>query len=174
MVRIASILAVAALCGCGPIPFNAQVKGETVVEGSPLGQVLSVFPQLGGFANIDFNANEDFKNNDATRDRVKSMKVTSFTLRIVSPADQDFRFLESLEFAVRSGDLEQKIASKSGIDTLPLNAPNPTLTLDLVDTDLASFVRSPAMTIVSRGTGHQPAKDTRIEATVKFVVGVGL
>lgn len=175
MVRVASlVVAGVVLSACGPVPFSTQLKGETVVEGSPLGAVLAAFPQVGGFANLDFNANEDFKNNDTTRELVKTMKVTSFTLRIVSPADQDFRFLETLEFAVRSGDLEQKIAGKTGIDALPLSAPNPTLTLDLVDTELAQFVRAPSMSIISRGTGRQPAQDTRLEATVKFTVGVGL
>jgi|APLak6261675434_1056106.scaffolds.fasta_scaffold00450_5 hypothetical protein len=163
-----------ALSACGPIPFSTQVKGEAVITGSPLGSVLNVFPQLGGFTNIDFDQNQDFKNNDATRERVKTMKLTGLSMRIVSPANQDFSFLETLEFAVKSGDLEQKIAFKNGIDKLALPAPNPTLNLDLVDTDIASFVRAPSVTIISRGTGRQPPQDTRLEATVKFTVGVGL
>ncbi len=167
-------LATVSFMACGPIPFSTQLKGEAVIAGSPLGGVLNVFPQLGAFSNLDFDQNQDFKNNDATRARVKTMKVTAFSLRILSPTDQDFTFLDTIEFVVKSGDQEQKIAGKTGIRGLRLPAPNPTLTLDLVDVDLAAFVQSPTMTIISRGTGRQPTQDTRVEATVKFTVGVGL
>lgn len=168
----ALFLALVSLTACGPVPFSTQIKGEAVIQGSPLGQFFNVFPALSGFANLDFDQNQDFKNNDATRTLVRSMKVTSFTMRIVSPPSQDFSFLETLEFAVKSGDLEQKIAGKVGIDQLGLAAPNPTLKLDVVDVELADFVRSPTMAIIARGTGHQPAQETRLEATVKFLVGL--
>lgn len=157
---------------CGPLPFSTQTKGEAVIQGSPLGQFFNVFPPLSGFANLDFDQNQDFKNNDANRTLVKSMKVTSFTLRVVSPSTQDFSFMQSLEFAVKSGDREQKIASKDGIDMLGLAAPNPTLKLDVVDVELADFVHAPTFSIITRGTGHQPPEETRLEATVKFLVGV--
>lgn len=171
--RALLVLPIALLSACGPLPFSTQVKGEAVIQGSALGQFFNVFPPLSGFANLDFDQNQDFKNNDATRALVRSMKVTSITLRVVSPPSQDFTFLESLEFAVKSGDLEQKVASKVGIDTLPgLAAPNPTLKLDVVDVELAEFVRAPMMAIIVRGTGHQPPQETRLEATVKFLVGV--
>jgi hypothetical protein len=100
------------------------------------------------------------------------MKVTSLTLRIVSPPAQDFTFLQSLEFTVKSGDREQQIASKLAIDTMNLPAPNPTLKLDVVDAELAEFVHAPTMAIIARGSGHQPPEDTRLEATVSFVVGL--
>jgi hypothetical protein len=173
-VRSFFLASVALLSGCGPVPFTTEMKGEAVVQGSPLGAFFNVFPQVGNFAGIDFDQNQDFKNNDATRAHVKSMKVTSLTIRVVSPPTQDFSFLQSLEFAVKSGDQEQQIASKTAIDTLNLPAPNPTLKLDVTEAELADFVHAPSMTIISRGTGHQPAQDTRLEATVKFVVGVGL
>lgn len=163
-----------AVTACGPISFTTEMKGEAVIQGSTLGQFFNVFPQLSNFANIDFDENQDFKNNDTRRENIKSMKVTSLTLRIVSPSTQDYGFLQSLEFAVKSGDLEQQIASKQGIDMLGLAAPNPTLKLDVVDAELAPFVHAPTMTIITRGTGHQPAQETRLEATVKFLVGVGL
>lgn len=168
------ISAALAVTACGPVPFSTQVKGEAVVTGSPLGALFNTFPQLGGFANLDFDQNQDFKNNDATRAHVKTMRVTALTLRVVSPPEQDFSFLESIEFAVKSGDLEQKVASRTGISSLPQTKPNPTLTLDVVDAELAAFVHAPSMTIISRGSGHQPPQDTRLEATVTFSVGLGL
>lgn len=166
-------VSIAALaCACGPVPFTTELKGEAVIQGSPLGQAFNMFPPLSGFANFDFDSNQDFKNNDATRAQVKSMKVTQVTLRIVSPPTQGFSFLESIELSAKSGDLEQKVASKAGIDVLGLGAPNPTLKLDVVDVELVGFLRAPSMSIITRGTGHQPAQETRVEATVKFQVGL--
>lgn len=174
MPRLLTFVALASLCSCAPLEFGAEVKGEATIAGSVLGQVLGAFPMVGGFANIDFNQNQDFKNNNADRERIKTMRLTGLTLKITSPSDQDFRFLDSLEFAVKVGDQEQKVAGKTGIDSLPLSAPNPTLGLDLVDVDVASFARSSSMTLISRGSGRQPAKDTTIEVIVRVVVGVGL
>jgi hypothetical protein len=167
------ILTAALFCtACGPLPFTTQVKGEAVVQGSPLGQFFNVFPPLSGFSNLDFDQNQDFKNNDANRAAVKSMKVTSFEIRIVSPPTQDFSFLQTLEFAVKAGDKEQKIAGKTGIDTLGLMAPNPTLKLDVVEAELAEFIHAPMFSIITRGTGRSPPEDTRLEATVKFAVAI--
>ncbi len=163
-----------ALVGCGPLTFTTQLKGEATIAGSPLGSTLNLFPQLGSFSNIDFDQNQDFKNNNAQRSHVKETKVTSFTLRIVSPTDQDFSFLETLEFAVKSGDTETVIARKEGIAALNLKAPNPTLVLDLPGEDMSQHVRAESFTIISRGNGRQPSADVRLEATVKFLVGVGL
>jgi hypothetical protein len=150
------------------------MKGEAVIQGSALGGLLNVFPTLSGFSNINFDDNQDFKNNDARRENVKTVKLQSFTLKITSPSSQDFAFLQSLEFWVKTGDTEEKIAGKANIDQLGLAAPNPTLTLDLPDVDLAPYVRAPTMTIITRGSGRQPSQETRLEATARFLVGVGL
>jgi hypothetical protein len=171
-VRTLFLTCTVVLTGCGPLVFGTELKGEAVIEGSALGQVFNVFPQFGGFATIDFDQSQDFKNNHTSRDKVKTMKLTSLKLRIVSPPTQDYAFLDSLEFAVKAGDKEQKIASKTGIAALGLAAPNPTLTLDVVDAELAEFVHAATMTIITRGAGRQPAQETRLEATVKFQVGL--
>ena len=80
------------------------------------------------------------------------------SLKIVSPNSQDFGFLDSLEFVVKTDARQQKIASKTGISSQGLTAPNPTLALNLVDADLGEFVRAPAVSIVVSGTGRQPAQ----------------
>ncbi len=164
----------ASLTACGPLAFTTQLKGETSIQGSPLGGTLNLFPSLASFSNIDFDQNQDFKNNNTERKYVKETKVTSFTIRVVTPNDQDFSFLDAVEFAVKSGDTETVIAKKSDIGALNLRAPNPTLVLDLPGEDIAQHVRAENFTIISRGNGRQPTQDVRLEATVKFLVGVGL
>ena len=172
--RLPFVVASLFVTACGPLTFSTEMKGNATIAGSPLGQLLSAFPQAASFASIDFSQNQDFKNNNTSRDKVKTTKVTALSLKITSPNSQDFGFLDSLEFSVKAGDKTQKIATKTNIASLGLAAPNPTLNLDLIDADLAEYVRSPAFSIITSGAGRQPAQDTQIEINVKFLVGVGL
>ena len=172
--RLPLLVASLFVTACGPLTFSTEMKGDATIAGSALGQLLSAFPQAASFASIDFSQNQDFKNNNTSRDKVKSTRVTALSLKIVSPNSQDFGFLDSLEFSVKAGDKTQKIATKTGIASLGLAAPNPTLNLDLIDADLAEYVRSSSFSIITSGAGRQPAQDTQIEINVKFLVGVGL
>ncbi len=172
--RFPLIVASLFLTACGPLTFSTEMTGNATIAGSPLGQFFSAFPQAASFASIDFNQNQDFKNNNTSRDKVKTTKVTALSLKITSPNSQDFGFLDSLEVSVKAGDKTQKIATKTDIASLGLAAPNPTLNLDLIDADLAEYVRSSAFSIITSGSGRQPAQDTQIEINVKFLVGVGL
>ncbi len=168
------VLSLACLSACQSlISFSTEQKGEAVIPGNPLGAVLGAFPQVGGFSNIDFSQNQDFKNNNTERNLVRTTRVTAMTVRILSPVDQDFGFLDSLEVSVKAADQEQRVAFKTGIAQLDLPPPTPTLTLDLDDVDVASFVRASSMTIIVRGSGRQPNRDTRLEASVKLLVGAG-
>ena len=163
------------LSACGPLGFTTEVKGEGVVAGGgTLGGVLTMFPQLGTLANIDFEQNQDFKNNNASRAQVTSVRLNTMTLKIASPADQDFSFLESVQFFARSGENEVLFAQKTNVAGAKLIAPNPTLTLDVLNVDLAQYVRASTMSIVMRGTGRKPPQDTRIEVAAVFQVFVRL
>lgn len=168
------VVAALLLTGCGANVFNTEVKGETTIQGDPTGLqgVLSVFPAIGSFTNIDFSQNQDFKNQGVTKDQVSSVKVDAITLRIITPTDQDFRFLESLEFYARTGDQEVLIASKTGINNLNLSAPNPVLVMDVKDAELQPYVTAPSMTISVKGKGSYPPRDTRLEASVRLRVEV--
>lgn len=162
------------LLGCGPITFTTEVKGEGVVPGSVLGGVLTAFPALGSLAAINFDENQDFKSNSATRERVSSLKVETFTLKILEPSNQDFSFLDQLQVFGKAGDEEILIAEKNGIAGLNLPPPNPTLTLDVTNNELVTLLAAPQLSIVLRGKGRQPALDTRLEARAKVRVGLKL
>lgn len=169
MSRFPLLLAVA-LAACGPVTFPTTLTGESVIPGSRLGGILNVFPALSGFSSLNFDDNQDFKNQQVARDHVTSVKVESFQLKVVSPSSQDFGFLDSVEFYARTGETELLFAQKQNIASLGLAAPNPVLGLDLPTADLAPFVAAPSMSIVMRGRGRQPSQDTRLSATVKLVV----
>lgn len=160
------------LTACEPTTsFTTTVKGQTTVRGDPLGAVFSAFPAIGSFANLDFNANQEFKNAGIRKDQVTSVKATEVTLRIRDPDTQDFSFLDSLAFYARAGDKELLVADKADIGHLNLPPPNPTLRLDVKPTaELQPFVAAPSMSVVVRGKGHAPPQDTFVEAAVTFHV----
>lgn len=172
LTSVLSVYALLALVACGPPGFLAEVKGETTVAGDPTGisNVLDAFPAIGSFSNLDFDQNQDFKNQGVTKDQVSSVKLQSLELKVLSPSDQDFSFLDTLEFYAKTGDQEVLVASKRNISSLGLKAPNPVLVLDVTDAELQPFITAPSMSLSVRGKGRKPAKEVRLEANVKLLV----
>ncbi|XXF81525.1 hypothetical protein P2318_05925 [Myxococcaceae bacterium GXIMD 01537] len=163
------------LAACSAPTFTAEVKGETTVAAAPiLGGVLNAFPAIASFASLDFDQNQDFKNQGVTKDEVSSVKVRSLRLKVLSPDDADFGFLDSLEFFARAGDREVRIARKDNISRLGLSAPNPVLELDVEDVDLQPYVTAPSMSIIVRGKGRMPEKEVRLQASVLLEVKLSL
>lgn len=169
---LAPALLLLAACNTG---FPVEVKGDTTIQGdpSPIPDVLSAFPNVGSFSNIDFNQTQEFQNQGVTKDQVKSVHMDHVQIKIVSPDTQDFSFLENLQFYARANDQEELVAEKIGIDKLGLKAPNPVLDLDVKkDVELAPYITAPSMSIVVRGKGRLPPQDTKLEATVGVNVEV--
>lgn len=162
------------LAACSGPTFTAEVKGEATVPGSPLGGLLDVFPAIGSFASMDFNENQDFKNQGVTKDQVSSAKLKHIKLQILAPADQDYSFLEQLEFYARTGNQEVLVAERQDIASLGLKAPNPVLEMSLKGVELQPYITAPSMSLTVRGRGRQPAREVRLQATVAVEVQVDL
>lgn len=159
---------------CQPDVFHATLKGEATVKGSPLGGVLTAFPAIGSFTNLDFSQNQDFRAEGVTKDQVSSVRVEAISLRILSPSSQGFDFLDSIGFFARTSDAEAPIADRSDIPSLGLEPPNPELRLDVKPTELQPFITAPQMSIVTRGKGRLPPQDTHLEAQVTLRVQIKL
>lgn len=176
--RLASLLPAwlfLSLAACSAPTFTAEVKGETSVPAAPLlGSVLNAFPAISSFASLDFDENQDFKNQGVTKDEVNSARLKSLKLKILAPNDADFGFLDSLEFFARAGDKEVRIARKDNISKLGLSAPNPVLTLDVEDAELQPFITAPSMSIIVRGKGRMPEQEVKLQATVVLDVTLSL
>ena len=176
--RLASLLPawlLLSLASCSSSTFTAEVKGETTVAGSPLvGGVLNAFPAISSFASLDFDENQDFKNQGVTKEQVDSVRLKSLTLKVLGPDDADFGFLDSLEFFARAGDREVRIAHGEDISKRGLRAPNPVLTLGVEDVDLRPFITAPSMSIIVRGKGRMPEQEVRLQAVLVLDVQVGL
>ncbi|MDP1915269.1 MAG: hypothetical protein Q8L14_03420 [Myxococcales bacterium] len=174
MSRLTLILLAVLFQACGPITFTTTVAGQGSIQGSQLGALLNVFPAIGGFGNIDFAQNQDFQNNKTSREMVRSVKVTSLTARITDPAAADFGFIDSLELTAKGATSEAIFAKKTGIPQAATPPPNATVTFDLLDVDLAPYVKEPSMSLVLTGKGRQPSQNTTIEVTVKLLIGASL
>ncbi|MGC4120900.1 MAG: hypothetical protein QM765_41250 [Myxococcales bacterium] len=167
--------AVLSLSSCGGlIAFDVSQQGEATIPGSTLlGQVLGGIPGMQGLTSFDVSQSQEFENHNAEKGMVKSAKLSSLTLKITAPSDADFSFLDSIEFWAEADGTSTRVAHKSGIASLGLKAPNPTLTLELDDVDLVAFIKADSMSITSKASGRQPSKDTTLQATAVFHVSVG-
>jgi hypothetical protein len=175
--RLALVLSSLLLTGCNGVlvTFTTTIKGTTTLQGSPLGGFFSLFPQVNNFNDLNFDDNQDFKNNNAQKAHVKTAKVTSFTLKITDPANQNYDFLDSVKFSVESpSNNTTELAHKDGIASLGLAAPNPTLVLDVPGEDIAAHIRADDVTFSSSGSGRQPNDNVTVEANVTLLIGAGL
>ncbi|RKG73780.1 hypothetical protein D7V88_35865 [Corallococcus terminator] len=176
-VSLFAVVAGLGLVACSPSSFTTQVQGEATVPANTTGAptLLNAFPAISSFAALDFNENQDFKNRDVTKDEVTRVEVKSLSLKVLSPNDQGFDFLDSLEAVARAGDRESRFAGRDGIAGLGLNPPNPTLTLKADGSvDLRPYVAAPTMAIILRGSGRLPEREVRLQATVVLEVEGGL
>jgi hypothetical protein len=164
------------LIACAPASFDTELKGETTVPAGPPGitELLNAFPAIGSFAGLDFNQNQDFKNQGVAKDEVTSVRPRSIELRLLSPSDADFGFLDTLEFFAKAGDQEARFASKKDISRLGLRAPNSVLRMDVEDVELQPFIAAPSMSVIVRGKGRMPEKEVRLQAVVVLNVKVDL
>jgi hypothetical protein len=163
-----AVLASLLLVGCQLNAFDSTITGESTVAGVSSVAPLSAIPPFGAFSAIDFAHNADFKAEGVTKDDLNLAKVTRLTLKIESPSDQDFSFLDDVSFFARSGDQRVLVARKSDVSGEGLHAPNPTLELDTTGADLTPYVTAPTMSLEVEAHGRAPPKDVKLEASVQF------
>src|SRR5688572_3163329 len=95
--RLLLSLALLWLSGCGTtVYFETEVQGASTVKGNSLGGLLSAFPGISSFSNMDFSQSQDFKNQGVKKEDVKSVKMKSMTLKISSPSSANFDWLSSI------------------------------------------------------------------------------
>jgi hypothetical protein len=174
---VSSLPAVGALlllAACSAPSFTTEVRGEAVVPGDPApsSPLLNSLPSIGSFTNLDFNQDQEFKNQGVSKDEVSSVKVDRLQLRVVSPPGQDLAFLDEVRFYAKAGDQEVLIAGASGL--AELGAGRQVLELGVRGVELQPFVTAPSMSILLRGRGRVPAQDVRLQAVVTFDVEVNV
>jgi len=161
-------LALVALGGCQLNSFHSTLIGETTVPGDNSGSPLTSLPAFGSFSDLDFAQNEDFLSNGVQPSEINSAKVTAVTLEILSPSNQDFRFLDQVQFFARTGDSSTLIAEKENLGA----ETGATLSLDVTGVDLTPYLNNTLVTFEVRGSGTTPPQDTRLRATLDLELRV--
>lgn len=160
------------LCSaCHPtITFDATVQGSTSIPASTLGGVLGALPQFGSLTNVDFSQTQDFQNQGVTKADVQSVKMKSVTILMTSPNNEDFSWLDSMTFSAQAGSMSDTVATKTGINQLGLQPPNPQFSMDVTSVELAPYVTAPSMSLTADATGQSPPQDTTLQATIVITV----
>ena len=146
--------------------FDVPVSGTAVIpKATLLDELLGLVP-FDGFDEISFE--RELANQGVTADQVDSVRVSSFTLLIESPADADFDFLEGISFfASAPGQPEVRIASAEAI---PAGARTIELTVD--DVELEAYATASSMVVRGEVQGKRPDVETKVRAEVVFDVDV--
>jgi len=118
------------------------------------------------------NSSYEFENHDTRKDKIKSIHLKNLVISIQSPANTDFGFLSSIEVFIQSPHHdERKIAFKSDVAD---NA-GTSLTCDLTDIDLQSFVKDDSFQIRLRTvTDETIPEDIHLNIYTNFLVDAKL
>jgi len=157
---------------CGPLDVISveETSLSTIEEASIFEQLLGDMG-FGSFINVDIADNQELQNQGVERHQIDSVHATSLTLTILEPtSDQDFSFIESLNFYVSADGLDKvRIASGANFAQGARQ-----IELDLDDIDLAPYATAASMTITSDVEGRRPEHETLIEAKIILMVDLNL
>lgn len=153
------------VCACGSPALRSELTAEAVVAGSASGGPLSMCPPFGGFLKLDFDNNAQLRADGKKKSQVRHAYAEAASIKVLSPADQDFGFLDTLQLLASAGDVQVSLARRERVADIGLAAPYPTLTLPLETlVDLAGLVAAPQVDLVVKCDGRLPKTDTRLEA----------
>jgi len=165
-------LALLTLLACDRLDnFDVNVSGQTKVQGSPLGALLSSFPQADAFTRFDVSESTQFKNQNVDPDKVDTVVLEKLTLRVVSPAGQDLSFFGTVIFSLETEGLPKKeIARRSGFP-----AGQTSVDFTVVPDDLKAYLLAKQATLVTDlMSSKQPNQDTTLELSATFDVDVAV
>jgi hypothetical protein len=145
--------------------FEVAKTATTEVQGGdPLSQLLGVaFPDL---ATFDLTSESEFQNQGVEKEDIDSVRIETFTLKVVSPSGQDLSFFKKIEFYVETADLPKVLVASQ--TEFPAGATE--VELDLEDVELRDYVAADSMSVTTSVSAQQPKSDTTLEADVTFVV----
>lgn len=117
---------------------------------------------------VETNSESEFEVNDTRKDLIEEIRLKQLVLKITSPEDSDFSFLESIAIYISAEDLEEvKIAEEVEVDP---NTGN-TLDVDVIDVDLKEYIKKDAFNLrLETVTDEVISRDHEIEVNSTFFV----
>ncbi len=144
--------------------FNLNYTTSTTIpSGSNLNLPVNIFTP-----DVETNAESEFAVNDTRKDLIEEIRLTTLTLKISSPTDQKFDFLESIKIYIVAEDLpELRIASKDNISDSVGN----TLELETSDEDLKEYIKKDNFILkVNTVTDQVLTQDVDLDISTQFHV----
>ena len=146
-------------------------SSEATLSGASIFERLIGDLGFGDWLNLDLTQNETLANQGVERHQLDTVYLQSLTLAIIDGRDeQDFSFIESIQFYVSSDTLDRKLIAQGsdfepglkivGLDVEPLN--------------LAAYASEESMTITTDVEGHRPDYQTRIKADITLNIDVNV
>ena len=171
MKRALFVLILAPVTTCGVIDqiSVSQTARSTIPRGTVLEQ-LAGDVGFGELVELDLTESQELQNQGVTKEQIDSVKLTSLSLRVVSPEGGDLTFLDSLEFFVEAPGLESRRIARGG----PFTAGEERIELELDDVELKPYVVSERMTITTSARGNRPDQDTTVEAHIDLLVDANI
>ena len=168
--RLLVLLVILVTCG-GLTHLTASQSASATIPGATLVEQLVGGVGFGGFTTFDLTQSEELKNQGVKRSQIDSVKLTTLSMEITAPASgQDFTFLDSITFYVEAeGQAKAEIAHGG-----PFTAGATSVSLTVLDVELAPYAAAPSMSFTTDVTGRKPNNDTTVSATVALGVDVNV
>lgn len=157
------------LLGCDGSLVHIAVTGttNTVVEAGSILEVLAGDLGFGEFVSMDLTASQELANQGVAPEDITTAVMTDFSLRAVN-GEPDLSFLSSMKLRVETERLDPLTIASA--DSFPEG--EATVDFATTGTDIADYVTSQAMTMITEVDGHRPETDTEVEAAWSVDVGV--
>lgn len=143
--------------------FEVDYNTELVVEAnSPISDPFDVVSP-----EVTTNAKSKFEANNTTKEHIEKVTLEDLDLSIISPSDQNFDFLKSVELYINADGLsELRIAHKNSVPEGQKE-----ISLETVDNDLQEYIKSDSFTLrVKTVTDETFTEDVHINVYSNFFV----
>lgn len=144
--------------------FDITYKSEVTIPGTVgVDLPFDIFTP-----DVETNSESEFEVNDTRKDLIEEIRLTELTLKITSPEEADFSFLESIEIYIYAEDLDEiKIAEKTDIDP----DTGDVLDMDVIDVDLQEYIKKDKFNLrLNTVTDEVISSDHEIEVSSTFFV----
>ena len=168
--RVGLLLISLATCS-GLDNFQITESSESTVSGATIFERLIGDLGFGDWLNLDLTQNEKLANQGVEGHQLDTVYLHSLTLTITEGhRDQDFSFIESIDFFANGPGLEKKLIARGSSFATGIKS----VGLEIESVNLAPYASANSMTITTDVDGHRPDHQTTIRAEIVLDIDVNV
>ncbi|WP_159021006.1 hypothetical protein [Algibacter sp. L3A6] len=165
---IASAFLLTLIVGCDALDeltkFEINYTESVVIQSTTIVDV----PFFMETPEVTTNSESTFENNNTKKDLIESISLTDMELKLISPEEGDFNFLNSINIYISAEDEEEMLIA--WMEEVPENAEK-SLMLETTNEDLKVYIKSDAYTLrVEAVTDELISEDHNIDVNSTFFV----